>query len=181
MKRVGILLIALFLFMAVDQSMGQVAKNELKKEKKVERKALRKLKGAYINQASKGNFLKSFGNQSDVIWKRSVFFDEASFREGGHDIKAYFDEKGILVGTTSLVNFEDIPVLAQKTIYKTYKNARIGKVIFFDDNELNDTDMVMYGIQFDDADNYFVEMTQGTKRFVLDCDTKGNVTFFKQL
>ena len=175
------LLIVLFLFMAVEQSQGQIAKNEIKKEKKVERKALRKLKGAYINQASKGNFIKSFGKQSDVIWKRGDFFDEATFKEGGHELTAYFDENGGLVGTTSLVAFADIPALAQKTIIKTYKNARIGKVIFFDDNELNDTDMIMYGIQFDDADNYFVEMTQGTKRFILDCNTKGNVAFFKQL
>jgi hypothetical protein len=181
MKRVEILLIALFLFMAIDQSQGQIAKNELKKEKKVERKALRKLKGAYVNGASKGNFIKSFGKQSGVIWKRGDFFDVATFKEGGHVLSAYFDELGKLVGTTSVVAFEDIPVNAQKKITKTYKNAKISKVIFFDDNELNDTDMILYGIQFDDADNYFVEMTQGTKKFVLDCNKKGNVTFFKQL
>jgi len=185
MKRLEILLIALFLLVTVDISQAQVAKNETKKVIKSENKgghiALRKLKGVSINPVSKVNFVKSFGKQPETIWKRGIFFDEATFREGGHDITAYFDEKGILVGTTSLVNFGDIPMLAQKMIFKTYKYARIGKVIFFDDNELNATDMVMYGIQFDDADNYFVEMTQGTKRFILDCNKKGKVVIFKNL
>jgi hypothetical protein len=166
-------------------SQTQASKNENKKEVKSENKggriALRKLKGTTVNPASKRNFVKGFGYQPETIWKRGVFFDEATFKEGGHEITAYFDEKGILVGTTSLVNFEDIPMLDKKMIYKTYKNARIGKVIFFDDNQLNDTDMVMYGIQFDDADNFFVEMTQGTKKFVLDCNKKGNVVIFKNL
>jgi hypothetical protein len=181
MRRLEMLFIVMLLFVTVDLSQAQVIKNEFKKGKKVEHRALRKLIGTNINVVSKSSFVKSFGKLSDVVWKRTVFFDEATFKEGGHNLTAYFDEFGKLVGTTSVVAFADIPVLAQKKIAKNYKYARIGKVTYFDDNELNNTDMMLFGIQFVDTDKYFVEMMQGAKRFILDCDSKGNVTLFKQL
>lgn len=147
----------------------------------VERKALRKLKGAYVSEASKGGFYKDFGNLPNVVWTRTDFFDEAVFKKNGKEIKAYYDEDGNLVGTTSIISYAEVPALAQKNIKKLYKDAMPGKMIFFDDNELNDTDMLLYGVQFDDQDNYFVEMTQGIKKFVINCDSKGKVAFFKQL
>jgi len=41
--------------------------------------------------------------------------------------------------------------------------------------------MILYGIQFEDADNYFVELSKGTKKIVLQVNTDGVVFFFKQL
>ena len=41
--------------------------------------------------------------------------------------------------------------------------------------------MVMYGIQFDDSDNYFVELTKGTGKIVLRVNPGGTVFFFKKL
>ena len=41
--------------------------------------------------------------------------------------------------------------------------------------------MIMYGVQFDDADNYFVELSKGSSKIVVKVDMKGEVTFFKQL
>jgi len=39
----------------------------------------------------------------------------------------------------------------------------------------------LYGVQFEDADNYFVELSKGIKKNVLQVNTEGVVCFFKQL
>jgi hypothetical protein len=184
MKKLVFFLIALFLVDSLVQAQNQIVNNskkEVRKEKITERKALRKLKGAYVSEISKANFYKDFGVLSNVVWTRSDYFDEAHYSNNGKEMKAYYDEDGNLVGTTSIIAFEELPVIDQKNVKKIYKDAVPGKVVFYDDNELNDTDMILYGTQFDDQDLYFVEMSQGAKKFVLRCDTKGNIAFFKQL
>ncbi len=62
-----------------------------------------------------------------------------------------------------------------------YKDYTIGPVVFYDDNEANSTDMILYGEQFEDADNYFVELSKGTKKIVVQVSPEGVVYFFKQL
>jgi hypothetical protein len=54
-------------------------------------------------------------------------------------------------------------------------------VIFYDDNEHNDNDMMLYGIQFEDEDNYFVELSKGSKQIVLQVTPEGNIFFFTEL
>ena len=86
-----------------------------------------------------------------------------------------------MVGTTQYKTFADVPVRGQTEIKKMYKDYAIGSVVFFDDNELNPTDMILYNIQFDDADNYFVELSKGTKKIVVQVNTEGDLFFFKDL
>ena len=74
-----------------------------------------------------------------------------------------------------------MPAGGQKEIKKKYKDYSIGKVIFFDDNEFNEMDMLLYGLQFDDADNYFVELAKGTSKIMVKVNAAGDVSFFKQL
>ena len=53
--------------------------------------------------------------------------------------------------------------------------------MFFDDNEWNETDMILYGNQFADADNYFVELKKDNKEIILQVNPIGNVSILKQL
>lgn len=41
--------------------------------------------------------------------------------------------------------------------------------------------MFLYGEQFDDADNYFIEMKKGTDKVILISDLNGNAGFFTQV
>jgi hypothetical protein len=41
--------------------------------------------------------------------------------------------------------------------------------------------MILYGNEFEDEDNYFVEMTNGRKTIVLQVNMEGNVSFFKDI
>jgi hypothetical protein len=186
MKKLAVLSMT-FLF-AMSIVFGQTQKadkektKETKKEVKAERVALKKLEGSDVNTLAKNNFSSDFKDAKDVEWKRIETYDKASFTtKDGKKMSAYYDINGNLVGTTQYKTFADLPEAGQKDIKKNYKDYTIGQVVFYDDNENNDTDMILYGVQFEDQDNYFVEMIKGTDKIVLQVNTKGEVFFFKQL
>jgi hypothetical protein len=148
---------------------------------KTERKALRKLEGTTVSEQAKVAFNSDFKGATNVQSKRVGTYDEFSFtNKSGGKMEAFYDYNGKLVGTTQVKTFADLPADAQKEIKAKYKDYTIGQVIFFDDNEANDTDMILYGNQFDDADNYFVEVTKGTIKIILQVNTAGSVFFFKE-
>lgn len=180
MKKLAIVSLVFLFVMSLVQ--GQTKAPENKKEQKAERVALKKLEGTNVSEISKDNFSKDFGNLPNVRWQRVDTYDEAAFTDkDNHQMKAFYDYDGKLVGTTQHKTFADVPVKGQKEIKKVYKDYTIGDVIFFDDNEANSTDMLLYGIQFDDEDNYFVELTKGTKKIVVHVNMEGSVFFFKDL
>ena len=159
-------------------------KNEVKTEKKelkAEKKALRKLEGSEISTLSKKSFVADFGNVTDAVWRRSEVFDEVTFTKDGKTETAFYDTDAKLVGTTSVKTFDDLPFKGQKQIKNQYKDYTAGPVIFFNDNEANETDMLLYGIQFDDEDNYFAELQKGNNKIIVRVNTAGQVYFFKQL
>ena len=155
--------------------------SEIRKEKRIERREIRKLEGREVSYQTKQAFYTDFGNVPAGRWMRTSNFDEVLFTKDGHLMKAYYDYDANLVGTTSRKIFADIPMSAQKFIDKNYKGYSKEKVVLFDDNEPNETDMILYGEQFDDSDNYFVELKKENKAIVLQVKPNGEVSFFKQL
>jgi hypothetical protein len=153
----------------------------IKKEKKAERKELRKLEGKQVSYQSKQAFIGDFGKIPVSKWERTSNYDEATFTSDGQVMKAYYDADAKLVGTTSHKTFADLPAAAQKYINAKYHGFSKADIIFFDDNELNETDMVMFGTQFDDADNYFVDLKKDNKEIILEVTMSGEVSFFKQI
>jgi len=186
MKKLAILSGTFLVIVAVAQGQTQKADkekvNETKKEVKTERVALRKLEGTKVGVLAKNNFSKDFSDAKNVQSKRVDTFDEFQFiNKDGQEMKAYYDYEGNLVGTTQKKAFADIPVKGQEEIKTKYKDYTIGDVIFFDDNEFNDTDMILWGLQFDDRDLYFVELTKGTGKIIVQVDAEARVSFFKKL
>ena len=154
---------------------------ETKKEAKTERKALRKLEGTKVSELAKTHFYSDFGNVPNAVWKRVDTYDQVIFTKDGQKMTAFYDYDANLVGTTSNKKFTDLPARAQQEIKAKYKNYSIGTVIFYDDNEANETDMILYGAQFEDADNYFVELAKGAEKIVVEVNPAGFVTYFKKL
>jgi len=185
MKKMTVLFMTILFAFSVTQGQDQKQEKaqikEAKKEVKAERKALKKLEGTTVSPTAKSNFTGDFGNIADVKWTRSGTFDEAAFTKNGTAMRAFYDASGKLVGTTSVKTFADIPAKGQSEIKSKYKDYTVSKVILFDDNEANDTDMIMYDSQFDDADYYFVELAKGANKIVLQVSTTGEVFFFKNL
>lgn len=195
MKKLIILSVAL-LFLVTTIKAQTVQEDNLKKEiktlkkegpagkaqKKKDRKALRKLEGKEVSYQSKQQFASDFGNLPATNWERKRNYDKATFTKDGKEMQAYYDSDASLIGTTTNMTFTDLPDIAQKFINTKYKDyTKNDKILFFDDNELNETDMILYDLQFEDADNYFMELSKNNKTIVLRIDTSGGVYFFKQL
>lgn len=155
----------------------KIQKSEIRKE----RKDLRKLEGKDVSQLTKDNFYADFGKVPNVKWTRNDYFDVAEFNLKGVATKAFYDYNSKLVGTTSIKTFAELPQNAQKQIKKEYKDYTPGEVVFFDDNENNDTDMILYDTQFEDSDNYFVELAKGNQKIVVQVNPEGEVFYFTQL
>ena len=96
-------------------------------------------------------------------------------------MKAYYDYNNELVGTSCFKTFADIPGNAQRKIRKEYGQYSIGAVVYFKDNEFNDSDMVLWNTPFESADEYFVELQKPHQNIIVQVNTEGNVSFFKQL
>ena len=166
---------------AQPQMMGKKEIKETKTDIKSDRVALRKLEGNVVSDQAKNNFHMDFKNATDAKWKRVDTYDVVTFKMAGKDLKGYYDYNGNLVGTTQRETFADIPASAQKEIKEKYQGYKIGPVIFFKDNQANSTDMILWATQFDDADNYFVEMDKGSEAIILKVDPYGMVSYFKKL
>nr|WP_068886950.1 hypothetical protein [Pedobacter panaciterrae] len=187
-------LMAVAIFIAISahaQSTEATLKSEIKTlkkdgasgkaEKKKDRKELRKLEGTEASYQAKQKFATDFGDLPVTKWVRSDNFDEATFNKDGKVYVAYYDPDADLVGTITSADFKNLPEVAQKFIHKHYSGYTVGEVKFFDDNEYNDSDILMYGDQFDGPDSYFVELKKGGKIILVRSDVQGNVSFFKAL
>lgn len=187
MKTILVIAAATFFAITTTQAQNQqeatVKKDikELNKEKRSDKVTLKKLEGNDPSYEAKQHFQTDFANAQDVQWKRASYMDEATFTLNNVKEKAFYDFDGNLVGTVLPKQFSDIPASAQKHIQKEYKDYQVDRVIMYDDNENNDTDMYLYGSQFEDADNYFVELSKPGKNLILMVSPEGLVTFFKEM
>jgi hypothetical protein len=131
-------------------------------------------------RAIKFQFSQDFPNAKFATWAQGKFV-EASFLDGDVLKVAYYDEDNNLVGTTTDMDAAALPEKARDHIDQMYPGYSIEKVVFFDDNEANDTDMFLYNISFDDADNYFPLLVRGSKKIILKVTPEGEVSFFESL
>ncbi|MFT3704307.1 MAG: hypothetical protein QM802_18205 [Agriterribacter sp.] len=134
---------------------------------------------AQIRLASRQQFSGDFPAATDINFWQSNGIDVISFLQSNIQYKAYYDAGSKLIGTVTPKTIADIPANALASIRKKYKDFTIDKVIFFDDNELNKSEIVLYGQTFGDADDYFAELKNGSKKFGLRITMDGSVSFFE--
>lgn len=134
----------------------------------------------WVNYQTAQQFALDFPQATDVTWYEGDFA-EATFNSGGTFETAYYDDNNDLVGTTQDVSISNLSEKAQEKINRDYRGYQINRVIFFKDNEYNDTDMNLYSTQFEDQDSYFAEISNGTKNLVIQISTDGDVSFFQNL
>ena len=179
MKKLWILSVAAVLFISAAHAQSADSGTSKKQIRKEKRQALKKIPGAGISVEVKQAFAGDFGNPM-VSWERTDIFDIANFTSNGVAMTAYYDADAQLIGTVVHKTFADLPVKAQQTINSQYTGYTKGAVIFFDDNEANATDMVLYDLQFDDIDSYFIELSKDGKTIVLQVTMGGQVANFTQ-
>lgn len=151
-----------------------------KEELKAVMQERKRLEGTNVSSKVIENFNDDFGSNTDVVWERGDFYDVAKFTEDGNSKKAYYDFDSHLIGVTWFVTFADLPKRAQEEINEKYKEYEIGEVLYYDDNEPIDVDFFIFGSQFKHEDNYFVDLKNEAKHFILRVDSEGGVHFFKE-
>ena len=156
MKKFAILSMSFLFLMSVFQSRARTKEMETKSQ----RIALRKLEGSNVNDSSKRQFIADFGKLTDVQWKRSADFDETTITQDVQQMTVYSDFDSKLYRVISHKKFSELPVKDHNEIKAKYKDYAIGRVISFDDNEMNKTGMVLVDEQFNDVDSYFVELAR---------------------
>ena len=173
----------------IGQSFGQdtkiYASNIVKKEKRIEkrgdRRELRRLEGTKVSSTSMKSFKIDFANASEVNWARTPNYDIATFNLKNQELKAYYDSDGQLVGTIQYKKIDDLPEKGQKVLREKYKDYSIGKIMYFNNNDINRSPMLLWGTEIVDQSSFFVELANATKKLVVYVDQGGNVKPFKQL
>ncbi len=155
--------------------------HKITKSQREENRAIRREKAlTEPTYMAEQHFETDFPDATNVTWKK-IGIEEASFTLNGKEMKAFYDYNNDLIGTTMPVSYLDMPAIARNYIAKHFSDYTTQSVILFDDNEYNQSDMVLYGNAFADTDNYFVELSNNNKRIVLEVNMEGLVTFFKDL
>ena len=134
-----------------------------------------------FNSQTRANFYSDFGYIPISNWEITDQFDKISFMKNDVLYTAYYDSNSKLVGTISNASVEDLPAHALQDINKKYMGYNVGNVVYYNDNESNQTDMRLYGQQFDDEDKYFVELQNDKEKIVVQVNTVGEVSFFRRL
>jgi hypothetical protein len=134
-----------------------------------------------VSDRTKIAFAADFPDARNIYYLRDNIFDEVSFTSGNEKLRAYYDYDSKLVGTTQIKSFADLPASGQKEIRKQYAGYNVAAVIKYNDNADNDRNMILYGMDFNDDNNYFVELKNGKKTLVVKVSLSGDVSYFKQL
>jgi hypothetical protein len=175
------LIFAMPLLFGQNQDSGKSKVKETAREAKAEAEKKNKLEATTVSSDIMDAFAVDFGNITDAKWKKGLFLDNVEFIKDGKKMTAYYGSDAKLVGTTVIDKFSDIPSKSQAEIKSTYKGYKIGQVLFFNDNKLNDTNMYLWDIEFGDGDNYFVELTKKDSKIIIKVNSDGNVSLFKYL
>lgn len=197
MKKIILAAATIFSCMAVTRTIAQtpdyslnqekrdlrVEKRQLNKQEKAVRKEEKTERKSEVSYMTRQQFLSDFPNAANPVYTVGKNFEEVHFADNGHTYIAFYDHDSKLVGTTTPKAFSDLPENAQRDIEKRYeaKGFTIDRVIMFDDNEYNDTDMWLYNQPFDDQDAYFVELSKNGHKMILDVSMLGLVEFFQDM
>jgi hypothetical protein len=154
-------------------------------EIKKETKAVRKTPPAVLlyepTAATLSSFNVDFGDFPVDQWSLIDNFSVASFTQDGQSKCAYYDFNNNLVAITTEVHFADLPANARDHIANKYADYKASEVLYYDDNESNETDLVLYGQSLQDEDSYFVELENSAEKIVLHVSLNGDVSLFKKI
>ncbi len=145
------------------------------------KKAQRSLKLYEPTIQTRSTFAEDFDNTPVTEWKQIDNLDEACFTQNGKRYSAFYDAENNLVATTSDASFEDLPMRARDYIETKYTGFVVDQVIYYDDNEFNESDMVLFSQPFQDEDSYFIQLSNGNERVVLHVYLNGDVSMFKAM
>jgi hypothetical protein len=134
-----------------------------------------------VSFESQNSFNIDYPKSSDVSWEKTGTMDQVNFISNGQKTSAYFDMDGNLIGTTTNKTLADLPEKARKILSGKYADYTVGPVIFYQDNDRNDTNMVLWATEFDSEDLYFAELDKSGEKIAVEITPSGDVSYFTQI
>ena len=161
---------------------SNMGKKEKRLELRTEHKEMRKLNVNNVSNLTLKSFTNDFGeNSSNVSWTTTELFDLANFNKEGQEMTAFYDFGGKLLGTSVNKSFSDLPLRGQNSIRRTYKNYSVQSVTLYDFNNQNDLQMILSNGQYVDSKNYFVQLSNGKNKIIVQVDLAGQVYYLEKL
>jgi len=154
-----------------------------KKEMRQEKRELREEKESTkavenIPQAIMNKFHANFPNAKNVAWSVPEGYVEADYTIGKHQRMAFYSyDDNNLMGTGRFLPYANLPAKGRERIAKDYPGYTPVKAMFYDDNEDNSTNMLLYGIPIT-KDAYFAQLKKGDKQIVIQVDRDGEISYF---
>ncbi|NIG53934.1 hypothetical protein [Chitinophaga sp. Cy-1792] len=146
-------------------------------DKKAERKELRKI----VSAQTQNQFYSDFGDINVAKWERMPYFDKVFFENDSVSACAFYDTDSKLVGVVYNKTFSDLPPKAQDYINDKMGEYTKGKVIYYHDMTRYNNKTVRDRSQYDDIDNYYIEMSRNGKSAIYEVTPVGSVSYFNTL
>ena len=185
MKKIAFIVItslfALSLVKAQSQSPSENESKAANRESGTARAPVMSAGNESVSFESQNSFGIDFPKSSDVLWEKTGTMDQVNFISNGQKTSAYYDMDGNLIGTTTNKTLADLTEKAQEILADKYADYKVGPIIFFHDNDKNDTDMVLWATQFDSEDLYFAELVKGTDKIVVQITASGDISYFTKI
>jgi len=160
---------------SVNENIDKEIRKQVRKDKREKR---RELWLHSVNSITQSQYYNDFPNAKNVTWTQGEFA-EAGFYDQDVFETAFYDRDNELVGVTRDVDYSSLPAKAKHYITKKYPGYSVQKIILFEDNESNDTDMFLFNNSFDDEDTYFPVISNGVKKIILRVTADANVSVFQ--
>lgn len=148
------------------------------REVREEKQQLKELNN--IPDAIMQKFNANFPKAQNVAWSVPANYVQVDFTSNGKHRAAYYDYNNHLIGTSHFLSYSMLPENGRARIARDYKGYTPVKTMFYDDNEDNDLNMILFDMPIE-KDSYFVQLKNGAKQIVVQVDTDGEVSYFSDL
>jgi len=120
-----------------------------------------------LNFKGADHFKKMFPNATKVVYEVKKEFTEVNFTWNNLILQAFFDTKGNLIGTSRQIEVSALPLAYVMEINRQYDGYTIDEAIEFDHAE--------------NGMSYYVVVSKGEKKYVLNVSTNGEISVFKKM
>jgi hypothetical protein len=165
-------------------------KTEIRKDKKsgemanpakiAHRKELKMLRGNEVRYKSSEAFAIKYPNIKPISTEKVDNLDKINYTLYGKNLSDFYDENSRFVGTVEVKSYMDLPEKSREFISKKYPGYIPTNIIYLDKNESSENGLVLYNNDMD-RDSYYVEMSKGNKKIVLQVQADGYVNKFTRM
>lgn len=114
-----------------------------------------------VSRAVKTAFEKQFTTVSNVSWQKSSDHYFASFKLNDRDVSVAYNEEGELVGTSRVIDADELPLAISLAVAEKYKNCTVSKTAT--------------EVTYDGSVSYCITVENNKQVLSLKCQANGDI------